>query len=185
MSVKFLGTTNLGPKNAVAMSWTITPNTDDTDAQVEKSFPPFNAQVSEAEWLRYVLNPVNNQGSFTLGNAVALQYAIQMYSSIYDSTIPSVFFSGRVVLYIPSTGQIFCFAPGPGFGDVLATTLDDLQPIEAKNGVVPVVIPVGATIEVWFEQDYTFNGGAAFEGPSAQVNLSLFNVPLSPVAFNG
>lgn len=180
MSNTFLGSKNLGVKNGISMSWGLFPDDTDANTAILPSFPGFIGQPLGGKWLRYVLNPVENQGSFTIGTAVALQFQIQQKIAIYDGTGGVLILPGRLVVYIPSTGQIFNFATD-SVSDLDFAFLSN-PPYKSQSGVVPVVIPTGGTIEVWFEQDFEYIAGAgAYVDATAQVNLTLFNVPISPV----
>lgn len=183
MSNTFFGSKNLGAKDALAMSWALFPNAADAGVQLLATFPGFQGQAAAGSWLRYVLNPQNNQGAFVFGTAVAMQFQVTQKIPIYDATGSVAVVPGRVVLYVPSTGQVFCLSPN-SISDAQFAFLSN-PPYKSTNGIVPVSIPTGGTVEVWFEQDYQYIAAVgSYVNATAQVNLTLFNIPLSPVGVN-
>ena len=181
MSVTFFGTKNLPKKDAVCMSWAIDP--DPTDAAVQQlEANPFLPPGGNGPWLVYSLNPVDNQGAFTFGVADALQIQISTFQPTIIAA-DEIVSPGRVMIYVPATGQIYVFVKDD-MQNPFATLGATNTIIRASiNAVVPVSIPNGAVLQVWFEYDDENTSGVPdFVAPSSAANVTLFNVPISPVA---
>jgi hypothetical protein len=175
----FLGSQNIGKTGNVTMSWAIL-----IDSQANESQPPSTLvnliqPATEGKWFFYDIDPVAAQGSFTFGAAVAMQLQITRVKSWFVSDV-SFLFSGRVIVFVPSTGQFYVFAPK----DILAFNVNaspEANGLEVSNDVVPLSLAQGAHLQVWMESD-VLDGDAA--GVASTVAITLFNFPISPVSVN-
>jgi hypothetical protein len=186
MSLTFNGSKNLKKQGAVSMNWSISPDVADDVTKPVSNVPGIRSQIVVGlAWFGYSLDPVANQGAFTFGTALAMQLSLSRPRSFYASD-SSYFIGGRVVVYIPSTGQTFIFGPNR-IGDIAyaitGTGITAFNVLENDNVVVPISLAQGSQIQVWFEQDFDSSTGIV-TSPQTQAIVTLFNFPVSPVEAN-
>jgi len=157
------------PSVPVVMSW----NVLSTDAQ-PLAFNVPGLKAGSFPWYVFAIDPVSQQGAFTFGEALAMQIQISRPLSYYISDV-SCFVAGRVVVYVPSTGQTFVWS-AKQYLDVVIT---DASPIECENAILPVFLGQGSKLQVWLESDNS-DGNASL--PGSTVLVALFNQKLPPVA---
>lgn len=199
MSITFLGAKNAGsvhtsqnsvnkPQQPVAMTWNALWTTGDV-AQQQLGVPGLNAlSFSElrASWYKYTFDPAANQGSFNFGVGKTLQLNVSRVQS-YNVANNSFYFVGRVVIYVPSTGQTFVVGPKtysdvvwPISGGSLPTSI---APYESSNDVLPIVLSSSSQVEIWLEGDISNTGTGDNSGiPTSSVVATLFNFELPPVS---
>lgn len=185
----FIGVKTVGKSANVSMLWSISASGADFEhgTSPNPDLPYLSQQPavqnSGEGWLKFEIDPVAQQGSFTFGTGVAMQLAITRLKSYVNED--DSYIGGRVLIYIPTSGQVFVFGPK----QIVNSSLDNLPPTgaffyEYENAVLPISLSQGCKVEVWMEVavEASNAGPAGISDDLASVYLTLFNFPISPVA---
>lgn len=196
MSVIFLGAKNAGsvrtsstvnkPSQPVSMTWNALFTNGDLPQLV--GVPGLNVPgtVTRNDWYKYVIDPAANQGAFNFGVGKTAQINIARPQS-YNAAAASYWFVGRVVLYVPSTGQVYAIGPRNyatlPWPTAAYPPVATAVPIENSNDVLPLVLSSSSQIEIWLESDvFNFGAGQGIVTPSTNIIITLFNFELPPVS---
>ncbi len=173
----FLGAKNVGNKSGnAAMSWSISGLNGNSATVLPANFAQLvQTLTGSGDWYKFIIDPVAFQGSFTFGEAKSMQLQICRFRAWFTAAA-TYFFPGRVIIYIPSTGQTLVFS----YDDILPIQLNptNAAALENENVLLPILLTEGSHIEVWMESDVNSN---AIAQPETQITLTLFNFAIAPV----
>lgn len=159
MSVTFLGIRNVGgaaAKSNATMSWLI--NVQQVEDGNASRMNPWSLGflTNFAGW-KFTVDPSALQGSFTFGDVKALQIGIQRVQNVYIAA-NNQYRSGRVIVILRSSHEIFAFAPKRVIGEDMSIA-GVFTPMESETVIVPVTGIYPGVIDVYIEQNQV-NGAA-------------------------
>ena len=172
----FQGSRNIGQKTAqVAMSWTMSEANcvAATACSLQGQSPA--QTLTTLLWYGFVIDPVAQQGAFTFGTAKAMQVSITRLRASFVTT-ESLYIPGRIVIYVPSTGQTFTLGPRQLSGDAFGVSCFFF---EFQNFIASLFLAQGSQLEVWMESDIDDNVAG---GVNSYLSLTLFNFEVPPVS---
>lgn len=163
-----------------AVSWAI--NSNVLSIATWQAKPPLpvvgNGLTNAGGWAMFDLDPVAiTQSQFTFGSMRALQITTERPVSWFDTDVLN-FRSGRVLVFVPASGQLFVFNP-KSFYAIDLNGEQNLAPTESENTVLPIQGTINSKIQLWIESD--IENGAVALGTQTTVSLTAFNYSIAPV----
>lgn len=166
-----------GIAKGATMTWSIQGAQYDADITVKQCTVP-GIDNGDAGWWKFIIDPQSAQSSYTFGYAWAMQIARVCLSNLVDPTVGAAFMQGRVIVYIPSTGQTFLFLPKNNVAALVANFENEFAPSESDTSIVPIALASGSTMEVWVEGSIMSDApgtSPTYGTPTQNIVLTLFN----------
>ncbi len=172
---QYLGSRQVsGEKDKVVQSWLCQNGNDNLTPPFLNIGEVIQPVASQTQWSAFEIDPQSVQQSFSFGNAKGLQIRIERPISFFVSSA-NYAVTGRVVVWIESTGEYYAFAPRVVFPNAISGTATNV--IETVNVVLPVSIGLGK-IQVWFEPNIS---NAGIGSPSAVATVAVCNFDRQPL----
>ena len=174
MPATFVGSTNSGKDGGVSMTWALAALAADPVGVLGILGVPLNG-FTDVLWTSFIVDPTSIQQSYTFGTAKVMQLALTRTAAYFvDAT--HCFLPGRVVIFVPSTGQTFVYAPSK----YNIASIQNYNPgvaFESVDDSSSIVLPESAKLKVFMEADLL--NQTTVLTPQTQLVITLFNFKIA------